>query len=52
VAVARARLVVNELESIGVSLRHRQIDTNQAMQWLSDQELLVHIDFGPAGGAS
>lgn len=48
-AVARARLTVNALETVGVSLRHRQISTDEAMRWLADEGLLDHIDFGPAG---
>jgi hypothetical protein len=48
-AVARARLTVNALETIGVSLRHRQISVDEAMKWLADEGLLPHIDFGPAG---
>jgi hypothetical protein len=51
-AVACARLVVNALETIGVSLRHRQITTDEAMAWLHEHGLLDHIDFGPAGAES
>jgi hypothetical protein len=47
-AVARARLVVNALETVGVSLRHRQVTTDEALKWLAEDGLLPHIDFGPA----
>ena len=50
-AVARARLAVNTLETIGVSLRHRQVTTDQAMAWLKEEGLLPHIQFGPAEAA-
>jgi hypothetical protein len=52
-ATARARLIVNSLETVGVSLRHRAIDTDSAMKWLSEEGLLDWIEFGPSktGGA-
>lgn len=51
-AVARARLVVNELETIGVSLRHRAVDTDSAMKWLAEEGLLNWIELGPSGAKS
>lgn len=51
-ATARARLVVNVLETIGVSLRHRQVACDQAMKWLHEEGLLDHVQFGPPGTAS
>jgi hypothetical protein len=51
-AATRARLVVNLLDTIGVSLRHKAVTTDQAMQWLKEEGLLDHIHFGPAGSAS
>jgi hypothetical protein len=54
-AVARARLVVNSLETIGVSLRHRAVDNDTAMKWLAEEQLLDWLDLGPSsaktGGA-
>ena len=38
--MARARLVVNSLETVGVSLRHRAIDNDTAMTWLNEEGLL------------
>jgi len=49
-AVARSRLVTNALETIGVSLRHKSVTTEQAMAWLRDEGLLPHVQFGPGGG--
>ena len=52
-AVARARLVVNSLETVGVSLRHRAIDNDTAMTWLNEEGLLSWLELGPSkrGGA-
>jgi hypothetical protein len=47
-ATARARLVVNVLETVGVSLRHKAVSADDAMKWLSEEGLLDHIHFGPA----
>lgn len=52
-AVARSRLVINALETIGVSLRHNAVTTDQAMTWLDEERLLHLVYFGPgASGAS
>jgi hypothetical protein len=48
-AAARARLVTNLLDTVGVSLRHRAVTTDEAMQWLADEGVLVHVQFGPSG---
>jgi hypothetical protein len=48
-AVARSRLVTNALETIGVSLRHKSVTTEQAMAWLRDEGLLPRVHFGPGG---
>jgi hypothetical protein len=42
-AVARSRLVTNTLETIGVSLRHKQVSTAEAMNWLHDEGLLNEV---------
>jgi hypothetical protein len=46
-AVARARLVVNALETVGVSLRHKAVDVDGAMQWLAEEQLLDWLELGP-----
>jgi len=51
-AVARSRLAVNALETIGVSLRHRQVTCDQAIEWLRDEGLIDHVHLGPPGASS
>lgn len=46
-ATARSRLVTNVLETVGVSLRHRQVSCDEAMQWLSEEGCLDHVQFRP-----
>jgi hypothetical protein len=47
VAAARSRLITNSLESVGVALRHKQVDCAGALAWLKDEGLLDHLPFGP-----
>ena len=51
-AAARSRLVTNLLDTIGVSLRHKAIDCDAAMEWIAQEGLLDHVQLGPKGGAS
>jgi hypothetical protein len=46
-ATARSRLQTNLFETIGVSLRHRQIDCAAALAWLRDEGVIDHIQLGP-----
>ena len=46
-AAARSRLVTNLLDTIGVSLRHKAIDCNAAMEWIAQEGLLDHVQLGP-----
>jgi hypothetical protein len=48
-AAARSRLATNVFDSVGVSLRHKQITVDGAMEWLRDEGLLSHIQLGPMG---
>jgi hypothetical protein len=54
-AAARARLVTNVIDTVGVSLRHRAVTVDEAMQWLADEGVLCHVQIGPSpktdGGA-
>jgi hypothetical protein len=54
-ATARAKLISNTLESIGVALRQKAISVEDAMQWAKDEEILDLLQFGPpsktGGGA-
>jgi len=43
-STARARLVVNVLETVGVSLRHKAVTTDQAMAWLAEENVLQHVE--------
>jgi hypothetical protein len=47
-AVARTRLATNTLETIGVSLRHRAVTTDEAVTWLKEEHLLDWLELGPA----
>ena len=49
-ATARSRLITNVLETVGVSLRHRQVNTEEAMKWLNEEGVLDLIELGPPGG--
>lgn len=51
-AVTKSRLVTNTLETIGVALRHKQIDCDSALQWLRHENLLDHIQLGHATHAA
>jgi hypothetical protein len=50
-AVSRTKLINTTLETISVQLRHRQVTTEQAMQWLRDENLNQYLQLGPKGGA-
>ncbi len=45
-ASARSRLLTNVFDSVGVSLRHKQIDCTCAMEWLRDEGALDFLDLG------
>jgi hypothetical protein len=49
-ASARSRLITNELDSIGVSLRHKAITCEQCLQWLREEDLLGWVHLGPEVG--
>jgi hypothetical protein len=51
-AVSKTRLITATLETISVQLRHRQVTTEQALQWIADEGLNQYLQFGPKGGAS
>jgi hypothetical protein len=46
-AAIRSRLVSTEIESIGLSLRHRKINCEQALSWLRDEDLIHWVRLGP-----
>jgi hypothetical protein len=49
-ATARSRLITNLLESVGTSLRHKQIDCEKAMEWLAEEGCVDLLELGPGGG--
>jgi hypothetical protein len=50
-STARARYLANILEQVGVSLRHRAVDTDAAMKWLADEHVLDYVQIGPPGAS-
>ena len=46
-AAARARLAVNEFDTIGISLRQKAISCSQALEWARDEGLVGWIRLGP-----
>jgi len=50
-AAARSRLVTNLLDTIGVSLRHKTVNTDEAMKWLADEGVLDYVHLGPPGAS-
>jgi hypothetical protein len=46
-AVARSRMITNLLDSIGVALKHRQVDTEGALEWAKEEGVLDLLEFGP-----
>jgi hypothetical protein len=53
-ATARAKLISNQLDTIGVALRQRAVTVADALQWAADEGILDLLQFGPpskAGGA-
>ena len=51
-ATARSRLITNQLESVGVMLRHRCVTTEEAMQELANEGILDLVDLRRPGAAS
>jgi hypothetical protein len=47
VASAQARLVANQLDSIGASLRQKIITCQEALQWAKEEGVIDWIKFGP-----
>jgi len=46
-ASARTKLATNVIETIGINLRQKAVNCEQAMAWLKDEDLLHWIDLGP-----
>ena len=53
-ATARAKLIGNQLDTIGIALRQRAVSVDDAMQWAHDEGIIDLLQFGPpskVGGA-
>ena len=53
-ATARAKLISNTLDTIGIALRQRAVSVEDAMRWAADEGIMDLLQFGPpskAGGA-
>jgi hypothetical protein len=46
-ATARAKLVSNQLDTIGVALRQRAVTVEDAMRWAAEEGILDLLVFGP-----
>jgi hypothetical protein len=46
-ATARAKLISNQLDTIGVALRQKAVSVEDAMLWAADEGLLDMLQFGP-----
>jgi hypothetical protein len=53
-ATARAKLIANTLDTIGIALRQRAVSVEDAMLWAKDEGIVELLQFGPpskTGGA-
>jgi hypothetical protein len=46
-ATARAKLIGNTLDAIGLALRQRAVSVEDAMRWARDEQILDLLQFGP-----
>jgi hypothetical protein len=46
-ATARAKLISNTLDTIGIALRQRAVSVEDAMQWAADEGIVDLLQFGP-----
>jgi hypothetical protein len=54
-ATARAKLIANQLDTIGIALRQRAVTVEDAVQWAVDEGIVDLLQFRPpskTGGAS
>ena len=50
-ATARAKLISNTLDTIGIALRQKACSVEDAMLWAKDEEILDLLQFGPPSKA-
>ena len=46
-ATARAKLISNQLDTIGVALRQKAVSVEDALLWARDEGILDLLQFGP-----
>jgi hypothetical protein len=46
-ATARAKLISNQLDTIGVALRQRAVSVEDALRWAQEEQILDLLQFGP-----
>jgi hypothetical protein len=46
-ATARAKLISNQLDTIGVALRQKAISVEDGLQWAIDEGITDFLQFGP-----
>jgi hypothetical protein len=46
-ATARAKLISNTLDSVGIALRQRAVSVEDALQWCIDEQIDDLLQFGP-----
>jgi len=51
-ATARAKLISNTLDTIGVALRQKAVSVEDAMVWAQDEGILELLQFGPPSRSS
>jgi hypothetical protein len=47
VASARARLIANQIDTIGAGLRQKAITCSDALEWARQEDVIGWIQFGP-----
>ena len=51
-ATARAKLISNQLDTIGVALRQKAVTVEDAMRWAQEDGIIDLLQFGPTTRAS
>jgi hypothetical protein len=49
-ASAQARLISNQIDTIQIALRHRNVTCKQAIEWLRKDRLIHHVSLPQAVG--
>ena len=46
-ATARAKLISNTIDTIGMALRQRAVSVEDALRWATDEGIIEPLQFGP-----